>query len=431
MAFDPDRDLKLRMGRQILDDWTTIESLLPTDWERLAQVHKQLEVKHGNAKITNARDLLRLILVHAACDLPLRQTVALVAEAGGPTLSPMRLHKKMIRAGSYLQALVTALVKSPMDLRAETWGGYEVSVVDASLISRPGSTYGDGRLHLRMRLSDLKYLQVRCTGTDEGETFRRFQFEPGELVIADRAYSQARGIAHVLDCGADVLVRLNRASMPIFRPRSETLFDLMSALRALPHRAAREQEVMVRHVANGHVRTIQGRLCMTRLPGADAEKARKRLRRRHQKQCIPLNADTLEAAGYVVLFTTASKERLSAAQCIELYRLRWQVELQIKRWKSICGFDRMPNFRDDTIVSWLYAKMLAAVLLEKLASLHSEVFPPIVWKDENDPQPLCTRSPALEVDADTLAAAGVRALADSTHRSAAQNRGHHERTGQL
>jgi hypothetical protein len=77
----------------------------------------------------------------------------------------------------------------------------------------------------------------------------------------------------------------------------------------------------------------------------------------------------------VVLFTMTSSRRLSAAQCIELYRLRWQVELQIKRWKSICGFDRMPNIRDDTIVSWLYAKMLAAVLLEKLASLHSEVFP--------------------------------------------------------
>jgi hypothetical protein len=83
LALDPDRDLKLRMGHRILDAWETIESVLPANSEQLAQVHKQVEVKHGNAKITNARDLLRLILVHAACDLPLRQTVALVAEAGG------------------------------------------------------------------------------------------------------------------------------------------------------------------------------------------------------------------------------------------------------------------------------------------------------------------------------------------------------------
>ncbi len=38
--------------------------------------------------------------------------------------------------------------------------------------------------------------------------------------------------------------------------------------------------------------------------------------------------------------------------------LRWQIELQFKRWKSLCGFDRLPNYRDDTIVAWLYAKVL-------------------------------------------------------------------------
>jgi hypothetical protein len=127
----------------------------------------------------------------------------------------------------------------------------------------------------------------------------------------------------------------------------------------------------------------------------------------------------------VVLFTTTSSERLSAAQCIELYRLRWQVELQIKRWKSICGFDRMPNFRDDTIVSWLYAKMLAAVLLEKLASLHSEVFSPIDWKDDNGQKPAVTRPSAMEADSAPVAVARVRALADTALCSAAQSCGHY------
>lgn len=57
--------------------------------------------------------------MHAAADLPLRQTVALVAEAGGPSLSPMRLHKKMIRASEYLHLLVTAMVDTPMGLAPE------------------------------------------------------------------------------------------------------------------------------------------------------------------------------------------------------------------------------------------------------------------------------------------------------------------------
>jgi hypothetical protein len=56
------------MAHKILDDWDTIGSLLPANWEQLAVDHKQLLVQHGKAKITNAGDLLRLILVHAAAD---------------------------------------------------------------------------------------------------------------------------------------------------------------------------------------------------------------------------------------------------------------------------------------------------------------------------------------------------------------------------
>ena len=410
------------MAQKILEDWKTILSLLPANWEQLADQHRQLEVKHGNAKITNAGDLLRLILVHAAADLPLRQTVAVVAQAGGPTLSPMRLHKKMIRAGSYLHALVTALTDVPMGAPPEKWAGYVVSMVDASLICRPGSVNGDARIHLRMRLSDLKYLQIRSTGLDEGETFCRFDFEPGELVVADRGYCNARGVAHVIDCGADVLVRLNRTSMPMLWAGAETPLDIMNTLRALPRHAVREQDVVVPYKVGRQTRMLRGRLCMMRLPEHEARKARKRIR---QEQGSSASAETLEAAGYIMLFTTTPASRLSTAQCIELYRLRWQIELQFKRWKSICGFDRMPNFRPDTIESWLYAKILAAILLEKLASLHSEVFSPIDCGDEFEIEPSGSGPSAVEADATTLAIARFRTLADAALRVDSENRARH------
>jgi hypothetical protein len=331
----------------------------------------------------------------------------------------MRLHKKMIRAGGYLHALVTAMVDTPMGLAPEKWAGYVVSAVDATVISRPGSLNGDARIHARLRLADLKYLQIRSTGIDQGETFCGFDFEPGELVVGDRGYCHARGVAHALDCGADVLVRLNRSSMPVFWPATEDPIDIMSTLRALPRSAVREQEVMVLQKVGRHTRKIYGRLCMQRLPEPEASKARKRAR---EEQGASVSADTLEAAGYIVLFTTTAASRLSAAQCIELYRLRWQIELQFKRWKTLCGFDRMPNFRPDTIESWLYAKILAAVLLEKLASLHSGVFPPIDCDDEDFEEPLAHGQTALEADPVALAHARVRALADAAVRTAAQRR---------
>ena len=88
------------------DDWRTLLGYLPSEYERLAVEHKQLQTQWANAKITTAESLLRFILLHAGADLPLLQTVTLIAEAGGPRLSAMRLHMKMRRAAPYLQALV-------------------------------------------------------------------------------------------------------------------------------------------------------------------------------------------------------------------------------------------------------------------------------------------------------------------------------------
>jgi Transposase DDE domain len=368
-------------------------------------------------------DLLRLILVHAAADLPLRQTVALVAEAGGPDISPMRLHKRMVRAADYLHALVTALVQAPMGLSPERCSGYAVSAVDATVISRPGSVNGDARIHHRMRLSDLKYLQVRSTGIDEGETLCGLDFDEGELVVGDRGYCNARGVAFVVDQGADVLVRLNRTSMPLLAVDEKTPVDVMTLLRSIPARGVHEHFVVVPYKHGRNTRMIHGRLCITRLPQHEAEKARQRARKEYGAK---VSDDTLEAAGYVALFTTTPWQRLSAAQCIELYRLRWQVELQFKRWKSICGFDRMPNFRPDTTASWLYAKILAAVLLEKLASLKSELSPPIhsVPPRLNKLAPRAPKA-ALEADPAHLAPARFRALADEALRTASARRAYH------
>ncbi len=81
--------------------------------------------------------LLRFILLHVGAGLPLRQTVAVIAEAGGPSLSPMRLHKKMGRAAPYLRALVERMVDWLVEGAPERWGGYVFSAVDATAVSGP------------------------------------------------------------------------------------------------------------------------------------------------------------------------------------------------------------------------------------------------------------------------------------------------------
>lgn len=349
--------------------WETIEAELPEDFEALAKRHKTLEVQYGEAKLTSGRELLRLILLHAGTDLGLRQTVTLMAESGGPSVSHVTLHKKMRLAAPYLRALVARLAGSS-EVSPERWAGYEVVAVDGSSFCGPGAQTTDARVHLQLRLADLEILSAPIEDRRVGESFKRFSWHPGQLAVGDRGYSNPPGIAHVVLQGADVLVRVNRSSLPMSTPDGEPV-ALMRWLRALRGHGAHQQRVVIR--SREHNREVTGRLIAMRLPSAQAEQARARVRRELGGKASALD---LEAAQYVVLFTTAPASRMSAYMCLALYRVRWQVELAFKRWKSLCHFDRLPNYRGDTILSWLYAKLLLALVMHRMASGASALFPP-------------------------------------------------------
>jgi hypothetical protein len=349
--------------------WQMIEAYLPPDVEALAKEHKVLEIQYGEAKITSGRDLLRLILLHAGADLGLRQTVTLAAEGGGPSVSHVTLHKKLRLAGPFLKALVKRLTGGEQ-AAPERWAGYEVVAVDASTFCGPGAEGTDARIHLQLRLSDLEIISATMEGRAVGESFKRFEWRKGQLAVADRGLCNPPGIGHVIGQGGDVLVRVNRAALPMHTQSGEAI-ELMSWLRSLPGHKECERAVVVHD--REHDILIRGRLIAIRLPSAQAEKARARVRRELGNEATALD---MEAAQYVVLFTTVPASRMPALMCMELYRVRWQVELAFKRWKSLCHFDHLPNYRDDTILSWLYAKLLLALVLHRMVAGASTLFPP-------------------------------------------------------
>jgi len=356
--------MKLSLTRD--DDWKSLLAFLPKDYKSLADEYKQLRTQYGNAKICDADTLLRFIFVHVGADLPLRQTVALIAEAGGPSLSPMRLHKKMRLAAPYLRALVERMVEWPTEGDPELWGGYFLTAVDATVACGPGATGTDARIHTKLRVADVSISAVEVTDETGGETFKRFTWERGELVLADRAYCSPSGVQHVLDGQADVLVRYRLGGIELFNA-SGCAIDVLAQVAHLEVGAGLDLDVEAK-LSSGKA---PGRLIAYRLADDAVERARKKLRTEGS-----VSAPVMEAAKYVLLFTTALRGRLDAERCLKAYRMRWQIELQFKRWKSLCGFDVLPNYRDDTTLAWLYAKVLLGTLLDRMASIPTELSPP-------------------------------------------------------
>lgn len=356
------------MSADFLHDFDTLVSYLPDDYAALAEEHDVLRVQHGNAKIRSAKDLLWVFFVHAGLNLPLRQTSAAIRVAGGPEISPMRIHKKLIRSVSYLEAVMQRMAAIDADRSPERWLGYRVLTTDATTLCGPGATGADARIHTVMELASLRIAQLEVTDEHGGETLARFDWQPNDLVIGDRGYSHANGIEKVAAQSAAVLVRLNWHSIALHWADRERA-DVLAWLRTLRGHGCHERSAYF-HGRN-KTSTVAGRVIARRLKEHEAAQAEAWVRREHKASDI--TPEMLESARYMVLFTTS---RLTALDCIDLYRMRWQVELKFKRWKSLCGFDRLPNYRDDTILAWIYLKVILGIVIERMTSPRAEAFPP-------------------------------------------------------
>ena len=97
-----------------------------------------------------------------------------------------------------------------------------------------------------------------------------------------------------------------------------------------------------------------------------------RAARRKQKT---VGAQTLAAAGYVFVWTSVDAGAMSAAEVLELYRLRWQIELAFKRMKSILGLGQLPKSTDASARAWVHGKLLVALLIERLLDEADAVSP--------------------------------------------------------
>jgi hypothetical protein len=227
----------------------------------------------------------------------------------------------------------------------------------------PGATGAGGRLHVGLRLADLCVMQAFVTTTGEGETLRRFAWAPGQLVIVDRGYANPVGLASVVRQGAEVLVRVNRGALPLVDADGRPI-DLLGWVRGFKGRGIRSTAATARSEnADLDRRGRPGHACGdARLPADKRTQARKRARQEFGDDPV-----ALALSEWLLLFTTAPCSRLDDKQAVALYRLRWQVELLYKRWKSLCHLDRLPNYRPDTLVAWLTAKLLLLLCAEAIA----------------------------------------------------------------
>ena len=344
------------------EDWRLLVSFLPGNWRELAA---STGVLKGLRKDKSAENLLRVLLMHLGCGHSLRETVVRARQAELAELSSVALWKRLKKSQDWLQALCIELFRE-RGVELAAGGGFEVRAVDATTVKEPGKSGSLWRIHYSVRLPSLACDYFKLTETEgpgTGESLRQFPIGEGDYLLADRGYSTAAGIGYVAQAGGRVTVRVNTGTLGFQTPEGQP-FDLLAKVSELKSAGAlRSWPVRVAAPQGG---LVSGRVCAIRKTEEAIRIAQAGIRKEAARKGRQVQPQTLEFARYVMLFTTFPATEFACAEVLEWYRIRWQVELVFKRFKSLAQLGHLPKHDAESAKAWLYGKLLVALLVEKL-----------------------------------------------------------------
>ena len=353
------------------EDWDLLVSFLPGNWEELARTTGALRKLRKDKSPGN---LLRTLLLHVGCGHSLRETVVRARRAHLADLSDVALLKRLRKSRDWLQALCVALFREQGLADAEE-GRFRVRAFDATIVNEPGRSGSLWRIHYSLRLPSLTcdfFKLTKTEGPGTGESLTQFPIAPGDCILADRVHSTAKGISYAVEAGGQVTVRACSAAPVLAREDGEPL-DLVESVKSLQTPGI-IGAVPAQAVAGPGV-MVPGRVCALRKTEEAIRLAHARIRGEASRKRHQVQPAALELAKYVVLFTTVSEHDWPDEAVLEWYRTRWQVGLVFRRFKSLAQLGCLPKYNDDSAKAWLYGKLVAALLVEKLIHHASALSP--------------------------------------------------------
>lgn len=359
------------------------ESVLEYEWPYLRTMFPPAEELESSAatyraivrkrEVSGAEALLRVALAYGYGGLSLRQTAAWAEASGITSLSDVALLKRLRNASDWLGHLLGRKLADSTGLAIPAVP-FRLRLVDATSISRVGSKGSDWRVHLSFNLSSFSIDHIELTDNKGGESLTRFPASPGDLVVGDRGYAHRLGFHAIRRDGADFVVRIPWQSVPL-QTSSGGPFDLLAHLRSLPDAMPSSLDVLIAPDQKKQLPAMAARLVSIRKSEAAAEKSRRDVLSARSRKQETIDPRSLEAAAYVILLTSTTDAQLPSAQVLELYRFRWQIELLFKRLKGLTGLGTLPAKDIGLARSMLYAKLLAALVLDQLTEQFLAISP--------------------------------------------------------
>lgn len=351
----------------------THESLLNEDWAHvvgrlggaalLERSARETKAFLRPREIDRAEDLLRLILAYCLGGKGLRLTTAWASAMGLVDISNVALLYRLRQCGDWLCFLIGRLLSRAAPEAAQ---GRLIRLIDATTVPKAGAhakTQGRlWRIHSAFDLPHERFGHFELTDETGGERLDRIPVVAGEIRIGDRAYLQPDRMAAVIEAGADILIRANWKNARWIDDRGRPL-DLLACLRKAAAVGRLDRPICV---ARKGAAPLALRLVAVRKPPELAAAARRKARQEAKRRGHQISQKTLAAADWIILVTSLAPQAFTTDDILQLYRLRWRIELAFKRLKSLIGLKGPPGTDERSARPYILAHLLVMLLLEPL-----------------------------------------------------------------
>lgn len=345
-------------------DWASVVARVESAIDLEASVRASGALSRKR-QIQSGSDLLRLALAYGPGGQSLRETAAWAEYQEIASLSDVALLYRFQGAADWLGEIAGALLAQRSSAAAMERLGLRLRIIDGSQISPPGKKERL-RLHAVYDVAEERFSQLQLTSRREAEALERMEMGPGELVMGDRVYARPGGLHHVAAAGADFLVRLGQRSLSLTFVDGSA-FDLAAVLDESDRTGSHDITVRVLDGSDLKREPLVARVVVLKKPPEAAATARKQAQRESQRGGHVSNPMSLRAAEHLMLITSLAPDQATCDQLAALYRLRWRIELAFKRLKSLLHLDRLPAKDQKLTKAWIFAHLIAALLIEDLS----------------------------------------------------------------
>ena len=296
--------------------------------------------------------------------------------SSGLQISAQGLEQKFSeRSANFMRAMlesaVSQLIKTSLNKDLELLERFSrIHIQDGSVIGLPDECVEiwqgvrpkdkKGRSAVKLHVS-LEYKSGQVSGPvlangrehDQKSPFFHRTLAAGELRITDLGFFDLEQLKNDTQAGGFWMIR-HKSNVILYENDKE--LDLAAFLKKQRH------DVVDISVQVGQTHRLPSRLIAIRADARTAAERIRKLRADAKKRKKPLSAERIRLAHWTSMLTNVPPELLAPLEAYTLLRLRWQIELLFRLWKTYSQIDASESQNPWRILTELYAKLIAVLI---------------------------------------------------------------------